>query len=448
MGSGLAGRGAPLAALAGLFLAGVGALRLGQAAAPAGSFGIAATEYATRRESVARAAGGALVLVHASAASEHYRIGRPRADSDLFYLSGVETPGAVLALLPPGDPAGRRSVLFLPHPAEGMERWVTPWPGPDDGTRARAGVDAVADVQTLWSELAPAVRRATDVRVVGPVDAARNALIVGRVRALNPEARVLGGAERWIHALRARKSDAEVANIRLAIEATIAGHRAAARAVRPGVTELAVEGATIAAFRTAGAVREGFAGVVGSGPFSTVLHHRPTERVLKRGDLVVVDIGAERNYYTADLTRTYPTGGRFTPRQRAIYELVLEAQRACEQMVEPGRTTYDDLTRRAREVFQRSPLRARDEDGAEVTLERFFPHTIGHPIGLDVHDVGDLGVLHPGTVFSIEPGLYIPSENLGVRIEDNYLVTATGLEKLSRALPSEPAAIEALMRAR
>ncbi len=159
-------------------------------------------------------------------------------------------------------------------------------------------------------------------------------------------------------------------------------------------------------------------------------------------DLVVVDIGAEFGYYTADLTRTYPAAGRFTDRQRAIYELVLSTQQAAIEAVRPG-TTVGELTGIAREHM-------RANSGTlcrPVTCDAYFVHGLSHWLGMDVHDVGSYAVpLAPGMVLTIEPGIYIPAEELGVRIEDDVLVTADGYELLSRDLPREPAAIEAMMQ--
>jgi Xaa-Pro aminopeptidase len=161
---------------------------------------------------------------------------------------------------------------------------------------------------------------------------------------------------------------------------------------------------------------------------------------------VVVDIGAEFNYYTADITRTYPASGKFTPRQREIYQLVLDAQKNAEGRVNPGETKLRELTRWTREFLKESPLRAKDKDGNEHSMDHFFIHGLSHYLGMDVHDVGNINKpFQPGEVFTIEPGIYIPSENLGVRIEDDYLVTEKGLTKLSKDIPSEPDRVEELI---
>jgi len=173
-----------------------------------------------------------------------------------------------------------------------------------------------------------------------------------------------------------------------------------------------------------------------------VLHYNENHKMIDPGDLVVVDVGAEYSYYTADLTRTYPASGKFTDRQREVYQLVLDAQKAAEKAYKPD-VTIADLQRAAVEVMKASPVK--DKQGN--TLEKYFIHGLGHWLGMDVHDIGDYSKPIPvGAVFTIEPGIYIPEEKLGVRIEDNYMATETGLVKLSAKIPSEASDVERVMR--
>ncbi len=191
-------------------------------------------------------------------------------------------------------------------------------------------------------------------------------------------------------------------------------------------------------------MRPGFKSIVGSGPNSTIPHYFASSRQMVDGDLVVVDIGAEYQLYTADITRTYPVNGKFTPRQREIYQLVLDAQSEAARQVKPGETRLLQMNGIVRPFLKNSPLRARDANGQEHTMDYFFIHGLGHYMGMDVHDVGDaMRPMQVGEVFTIEPGIYIKSENLGVRIEDDYVVTATGAEKLSKNIPSSPDEVEA-----
>ena len=183
---------------------------------------------------------------------------------------------------------------------------------------------------------------------------------------------------------------------------------------------------------------------MGSGPNSTTLHYDANRRQTQPGDLVVVDVGAEYGEYTADVTRTLPIDGRFTPRQRAIYDLVLATQQAAMDSVRPG-ITVSDLNR-----ISRAYMREHSADlcGAKNCVD-YFVHSLSHWLGMRVHDVGDYRMpLAPGAVITVEPGIYLPEENLGVRIEDDVLVTETGHELLSGDAPRSAAEIEALMRGR
>ncbi|HEY0386185.1 MAG TPA: M24 family metallopeptidase, partial [Pyrinomonadaceae bacterium] len=160
----------------------------------------------------------------------------------------------------------------------------------------------------------------------------------------------------------------------------------------------------------------------------------------------VCDIGAEYSMYTADITRTFPANGKFTPRQRAVYQLVLDTQAAAAAYWKPG-MTHGDLQQFAQTYLRKSPLRARDVDGKEYTMDHFFIHGLGHWLGMEVHDVGDYMLPYvPGSVFTIEPGVYIQTEKLGVRIEDDYTITPENtIRKLSEKIPSSPDDIEKLM---
>ncbi|MBM3985825.1 MAG: M24 family metallopeptidase [Planctomycetes bacterium] len=245
------------------------------------------------------------------------------------------------------------------------------------------------------------------------------------------------------HRLRARlatlrlvKSTYEVECLQAAISITCAALREAFAHVRPGAFEYEPQGALEGAFRRLGGDRAGFASIVGSGPNSVTLHYSSNQRQMQDGELLVMDVGAKYRYYCADVTRTLPVGGRFTPRQRQVYEAVLAAQRAAEAAAQPG-VTMAELDGIARRVIT---------DAGFGPAFRYFKHGLGHWIGLDVHDVGGQVPILPGMTFTIEPGIYIDAEDLGVRIEDDYLMTVSGAVKLSGAVPSDPDDIEALLR--
>lgn len=394
-------------------------------------------EFASRRAQLRQAAGDAIVLITSGRPQDDRT--RYRAANEIVYLTGSEAPGASLALLPDGDPVGHTEILFAPGRSSA------------EAEGQRTGIVATRSTMEMWDTLRPSVERARRIYIVGPVGERSRFQPSGqtqdRIKGINPDAEVLD-VRPLIARLRIVKSAGEIANLREAIGATIAGFMQAARSIRPGVSELAIEGYTLLGFRQAGAMREGFPAVIGAGPNSVNIHNDPASRLVQKGETVVVDIGAEINYYTADLTRTFPVGGRFSPRQRALYDLILSVQDACAKRVTAGKTTWSDLESFAREHFRQSPLRAEGRNGEMLTMDRFFTHGLGHGLGLDVHDVGIGGPLPVGSVITIEPGLYIPSESIGIRIEDDYLVTEHGAEKLSAALPSEATAIERMMRGR
>jgi Xaa-Pro aminopeptidase len=242
-------------------------------------------------------------------------------------------------------------------------------------------------------------------------------------------------------ALRLVKDADEVARLRKAIDITAASLGEALAAIEPGLMEYEVEAVIEYGFRRRGAERVGFPSIVGAGDNATVLHYDRSRGRLEAGDLVVMDVGAEYGYYSADVTRTAPVSGRFTPRQRELYELVLATQQTAIDSARPGRTVAD-LNRIARTYM-------REHSGSlcgEVTCDTYWVHGLSHWLGMDVHDAGDYRTpLLPGMVLTIEPGIYIPSERIGIRIEDDVLVTAAEPEVLSAAAPRTAAEIERAM---
>jgi Xaa-Pro aminopeptidase len=233
--------------------------------------------------------------------------------------------------------------------------------------------------------------------------------------------------------LRQIKSQTEIALLEKAIQITMKAQQAAARTIMPGAMEYEVEAALEYEFRRNGAERPGFPSIVGSGPNSTILHYDKSERRMQSGEVVVVDIGAEYGGYSADVTRTYPVSGKFSARQREIYQIVLDAQKAAIAKVKPGV--------RIRDIHQAAMDYIRSKG-----YEKFFIHGTSHHIGLEVHDIGEtVRPLEPNMVITVEPGIYIPEEQIGVRIEDDVLVSAAGARVLS-TFPKEIDEIEALVK--
>ena len=379
--------------------------------------------------------------------------GRFHQDNDFFYLTGIDQPDAAAILRVASETEHETETLYLPPTDRIAERYSGPRLAPGPDAPERTGFARVAPSWAFLGDLFTVLADRGDGRKSGsvvylidpdpsPTSAARSVWISRLIRDGAPGVRVEKLAPR-VHEQRQTKSPAEIALLRRAIAATAAAQAAVVRQAAPERTEAELDGAIMQAFRAHGATRPGFPSIVGSGPNATVLHYERNDRTMTGGDLVVVDIGAEVDGYTADITRTYPVGGQFTPRQRAVYQLVLDAQEGAARQVRPGESTIGALNRWVRDFLRSSPLRGQDEEGTEHTMDHFFAHGLGHHLGLDVHDVGDASQpLRPGQVFTIEPGLYLPTEGFGVRIEDDYLVTPTGVEKLSAAIPSQVNEIE------
>jgi Xaa-Pro aminopeptidase len=418
--------------------------------------GVVKAEYRARRQQLlSRIKDGVVVMIGARE-DEFGEVGRFRQKNDFMYLTGVETPAAYLALVPAGLLGERaaQETLFIPARNRFQERWTGPQIGPGAEGQAAFGFQEVTDnakLNEVLNELfkspafkatggKPAAKLYTILPQGTTADIQRETSFVSALRQNYPGLQIVDVSP-LIAEMRKVKSAAEIALLQKAIDITGEAQRAAAAQIRPGAFEYEAQAALEAAFTRNGSERPGFPSIVGSGIYSTVLHYDQNHKKIDAGDMVVVDIGAEFSYYTADITRTYPASGKFTPRQREIYQLVLDAQRAAERAFKPG-DTLAQLHRVAVETIKASPLRDRQGN----TLERYFIHGLGHWLGMDVHDVGNYANLPVGAVFTIEPGIYIPEEKLGVRIEDDYLVTEKGLVKLSRAIPSEPDEIERIMQ--
>ena len=409
-----------------------------------------------RRRLMERIGSGTIVMWGAGDERGYGDVGTFRQDPSFFYLTGVELPHAVLVLRP-GD---GEEALFLPPRNEPLERWTGPKWGPGDETGAALGFAQVLSIEP-WERVIDARRRpvpgfegrladwlgdaeATLWTVLPSVPVSSElppALrFVSRLRERLPSFTVRDVSSQLTE-LRVVKAEGEIRLMRGAIAATIAGMRAAARVVRPGVGEGVVDGAVYAAFRAAGAESVSFPTIVGSGFNGTVLHYDQNVGTCREGEMVVVDIGARWGYYCGDLTRTFPVSGLFSDRQRALYDLVLEARNRAESAIRPG-ATLTDVRKVAYQTFQDSPLR----DARGERLGQHFIHGLGHFLGLEAHDPGgEVRPLAPGMVVTNEPGLYLQDEGIGIRIEDDHLVTVDGNENLSAALPRRADEILELM---
>jgi Xaa-Pro aminopeptidase len=381
---------------------------------------------AARRAELIDSIGPGVVLLRSSSLrdleTDYLQDSDFRQDNDFFFLTGIEVADSWLLIEVPGE--GDPSLtLFMPERDPGSEQWT----GPRPSLESASGITGIADV-----------------RAVGEFEEAAQAAVSRAGDAGHPVYTAGGdGADirPVVHQLRLTKDDFEVRMLQRAIDITGAAHRAAMRTMLPGMYEYETEAVIEFNFRAGGAERVGFPSIVGSGPNSVILHYDRSRRRMADGDLVVMDIGAEYSYYTADVTRTVPVSGTFSDRQRAIYDLVLASQQAGIDAVRPG-ATMRDVDGATREYM-------RDHSGdlcGEQTCDAYFIHGIGHWLGMDVHDVGNYATpFEPGMVLTVEPGIYLSEENLGVRIEDDVLVTETGSRLMSASAPRDADEIEALM---
>jgi Xaa-Pro aminopeptidase len=421
---------------------------VGQAGSPAGA--VPVDRLVARREAlIARIQRGVAVLRSAEERSadppesEYPQDAAFRQDNDFFYLTGLETHGSVLVLVARSGSPGEVH-LFLPRRNPQAERWTGPMLGPGAEAAALTGIP----VERIHpSDSAPAIIRTLlglqgTLWVRHTLRDRRDSLLGGleRERQGKPNEDLLPD----LGALRLVKDTEEIRRLRRAVDVSAAGHLAAMREAKPGSWEYEIEAAAEAAFRRGGAERLGYPSIVGSGINGTILHYDQNRRQAQAGELVVMDMGAEFGYYTADLTRTIPVSGTFTPRQRALYALVLGAQQAAMDSVRPG-TTIGRLTQLARQYMDRH---SGDLCGGQ-SCSRYFIHGLSHWVGMDVHDVGSYSTpLAAGMAFTIEPGIYIPAEGVGIRIEDVVLVTATGYENLSKGLARTADEVERVMAGR
>ncbi|MBI4543357.1 MAG: aminopeptidase P N-terminal domain-containing protein [Gemmatimonadetes bacterium] len=397
---------------------------------------------AARRQRLMDRLGDGIVLIPAARGrnleQDYIQDNDFRQHNTFFYFTQLESPNAWLVMN--ARSAGPDTVvLLLPDRDPRQERWTGPKLGPGADAARLTGIPVVLSATKLDSVLGAAEARR--VPTYAPLD--RTTLqeaVVQRLRA--DTTRVVRDVRPVADSLRLVKDDAELAALRRAIAITTDAHREVMRGARPGMFEYELEALLEAAFRRRGADRVGFPSIVGSGFNATTLHYDVNRRQTRPGDLVVVDIGAEYGYHTADVTRTIPVGGAFTPRQRAIYDLVLATQQTAMDSVRPGMTVAQ-LNALARAYMREHSAGL----CAPQTCDAYFIHGLSHWLGMDVHDVGDYRTpFAPGMVLTVEPGIYLPAESLGVRIEDDVLVTATGYELLSSGAPRAAQEIERLMQ--
>lgn len=429
-------------------------------------------EYARRRKRLMDMMneGAIAILPTAPARLRNRDVEYPfRPDSDFYYLTGFPEPEAVAVLIP--DRPQGEFILFCRERDPKMEQW-NGWRAGLEGACERYGADDAFPVEDL-DDILPGLLEnrervfytmgadpAFDQRVVKWLNRVRE-----RVRAGVTAPAEFVSLQHLLHEMRLYKSPAEVRTMRKAARISAAAHQRAMRACRPGMTEYQLEAELLYEFMQLGARSPAYPSIVGGGANGCILHYTENNAELQDGDLVLIDAGAEVDCYASDITRTFPVNGTYSKVQRAVYEVVLAAQEAAIGQVKPGNHWNDPHEAAVRALtaglVELGILKGRVSDLVRKEAYRdYYMHRTGHWLGMDVHDVGDYKVesewrlLEPGMVMTIEPGLYLSAGikglakrwwNIGIRIEDDVLVTGKGHEVLTAAAPKSIAAIESLM---
>jgi Xaa-Pro aminopeptidase len=431
----------------------------------------AAAEQVKRRreEFMRRIGGGVAIFPSAPTAVRNNDVEHEyRQDTDFYYLTGFEEPNAVAVLAP--DNAEHRFALFVQPKDREREVWTGRRAG-EEGAKRDYGADAAFTIDKLDEELPKLVGKAERIyyRFADPLFDERVAAFMRKAQrerqrnGVGPTS-IIDPAG-MLHEMRLIKTGGDLELLRRAVDISCEGHMAALRALRPAAYEYEIEAVLRYVFRKNGSPRLGYPPIVASGANATVLHYTANNRRIEDGDLLLIDAGTEFGYYTGDITRTYPAGGSFTEDQAAVYQVVLDANLAAIEAVRPGATFIEPHDRAVRVLTEGMRRLGLLEGEAEKLIEdgeykKFYMHRTSHWLGMDVHDAGPYKVadewrkLEPGMVLTVEPGLYIAEDaegvdpryrGIGVRIEDDVLVTEGGNEVLSARVPKTIEEIEGLM---
>jgi Xaa-Pro aminopeptidase len=429
-------------------------------------------EHARRRSYLAEQMGenSIAILPSSTMKSRNRDVDYPfRQDSDFFYLTGFSEPEAVLVIIP-GREHGE-SVLFCRERDPTKEMWDGFIAGPDRAIDM-FGVDDAFPISDI-DEILPGMIEGSDkVYYSMGLDATFDSRVMEWINVIRSKVR--NGAhppgefvalEHALHELRLIKSSAEIKTMKQAAEISAQAHIEAMKVCRPGLYEYHLESAMTKVFMDNGARSQAYPAIVGAGDNACILHYIDNDAPLKEGDLVLIDAGCELECYASDITRTFPVSGKFSEEQKAIYQIVLDAQLAAIKEVKPG-NHWNHPHEAAVEVICKGLLDLGllsgelDEIIEEERYKSFYMHRTGHWLGLDVHDVGEYKIegewreLEPGMVITVEPGIYIAPDNkdvakkwrgIGIRIEDDVVVTKKSHQILSKDVPKSIAEIEAIM---
>ena len=413
--------------------------------------------YAERRSKLASNIDGPIVLLGYTGKEEESQSYIFAQEENFYYLTGHNEEEAALILLPPDsnkakkdDWTGPREILFLPPKDARKEKWNGARMSPSDpGIEIRTGFALVKPMPELRATVEKLARIYSTFYTVLPYQKEMGGYphekeTVDWLKQAAPQV-IVKDIRPTLADLRSVKSPTELVLLRQAIALSDDAQLEAMKMMRPGLWEYQVAAKMVEVHAMGGSEAEAYAPIVGAGPNSTALHYDKLARKIEDGDIVVLDVGAQYAGYAGDITRTLPANGKFTPRQREIYEIVLGAQEAAMRALKPGM----DMCRKGdKSVYKIAYdyINSHGKDQHGKPLGQYFIHLLGHNIGLNVHDPGELcKPLVPGMVVTVEPGIYIPEENLGVRIEDDVLITEAGYEQLSQKLPRSVDEIEKIM---
>jgi Xaa-Pro aminopeptidase len=410
--------------------------------------------YAERRSKLASQVDGPIVLWGFTGREEFSESYIFAQEENFYYLTGHNEEGAGLIILPASKSGAASDIasetLFLPPKNPQKEKWNGVRISPTDpDIQPKTGFSSVKPFSEMRATLEKLAKTYPTFYTILPYETENGGFphekaVVDWIKMATPQAK-LEDVRLKIWAMRQIKSQGEIGFLTRAIDLSLDSHLAAMRMMRPGLYEYQIAAKMVEVSAMGGSETEGYFPIVGAGPNSTALHYDKLSRKIQDGDIVVMDVGAQFSGYSADITRTIPANGKFTQRQREIYEIVLGAQNAAIAALKPGM----DYCQRGGKSLQKIAYDYINTHGKDLhgeSLGRYFIHGLGHGIGLNVHDpTENCKPLEPGMVVTVEPGIYIPEENLGVRIEDDLLVTQDGHKFLSERLPRDPDEIEKIM---
>jgi Xaa-Pro aminopeptidase len=429
------------------------------------------TEFAKRRKRLMQMMGkDSIAIVPAAPATIRNRDVeyRYRPDSDFYYLTGFAEPEAVAVIIPKRKHG--EYILFCRERDPAMEIWVGPRAGLE-GAKKTFGADDAFPINDIDDILPGLLENRSRVYYTMGANNDYDQHVLNWVNQIREKSRSgvhtpgeFVALDHLLHDMRLFKSPGEIAIMRKAAKISAQAHIRAMRLCKPGVTENEVEAEILHHFRV-NHCHEAYPSIVGGGANGCILHYIDNNAALRDGDLLLIDAGAEKDYYASDITRTFPVNGKFNKEQKAVYEAVLQAQHAAIEQVKPGNHWNDPHDAAVKSLTKglvklgllKGDVRKLIKDSA---YRRFYMHRTGHWLGMDVHDVGDYKVgdawrvLEPGMTLTIEPGVYIPAGskkvakkwwNIGIRIEDDVLVTKNGCEVLTKDVPKSVGEIEAIM---